>query len=221
MLIMVLSLISIPCAMAATGGLRISPQWSIMVESPYEFTVWTQAGNGYDVHILLVVTDLCHASMPSTGAVVVKQDSTVIATFGEGEFTSETGTGGVYIPPEALTDCPYQASNLKSHLSYGLSEPLEPEDTIWWALKPLNSPDFNPLDETEVIEVTLNSDNPRMLIYLMGKNDVSATKLDNRVPPTNPGFMVPEVIIGSIMAVAAMFTALGLFAYKKKHTPKQ
>jgi hypothetical protein len=34
-------------------------------------------------------------------------------------------------------------------------------------------------------------------------------------------FVIPEVAIGSIMAVAAMFTALGLFAYKKKHTPKQ
>jgi hypothetical protein len=32
-------------------------------------------------------------------------------------------------------------------------------------------------------------------------------------------FVISEVAIGSIMAVAAMFTALGLFAYKKKHTP--
>lgn len=33
---------------------------------------------------------------------------------------------------------------------------------------------------------------------------------------TQPNFVVPEVAIGSIMAVAAMFAALGLFAYKKK-----
>ena len=33
--------------------------------------------------------------------------------------------------------------------------------------------------------------------------------------------VIPEVAIGSIMAAAAMFTALGLFAYKKKHAPKQ
>jgi len=30
-------------------------------------------------------------------------------------------------------------------------------------------------------------------------------------------FVIPEVPIGTIMAVASMFTALGLYAYKKKH----
>jgi hypothetical protein len=34
-------------------------------------------------------------------------------------------------------------------------------------------------------------------------------------------FVIPEVAVGSIMAVAAMFTALGLFAYKKKHSPTE
>jgi hypothetical protein len=34
-------------------------------------------------------------------------------------------------------------------------------------------------------------------------------------------FVIPEVAIGSMMAVAAMFTALGLFAYKKKHTSRK
>jgi hypothetical protein len=33
--------------------------------------------------------------------------------------------------------------------------------------------------------------------------------------------VIPEVPIGSIMAAAAMFAAFGLFAYKKKHAPKQ
>jgi len=34
-------------------------------------------------------------------------------------------------------------------------------------------------------------------------------------------FFIPEVAIGSIMAVAAMFAALGLYVYKKKQTAKQ
>jgi uncharacterized surface protein with fasciclin (FAS1) repeats len=34
-------------------------------------------------------------------------------------------------------------------------------------------------------------------------------------------FFIPEVAIGSIVAVAAMFAALGLFTYKKKYTPKK
>ena len=44
---------------------------------------------------------------------------------------------------------------------------------------------------------------------------------DSDIEVTAGFFVVPEVAIGSIMAVAAMFAALGLFAYKKKQTPKQ
>jgi uncharacterized surface protein with fasciclin (FAS1) repeats len=40
--------------------------------------------------------------------------------------------------------------------------------------------------------------------------------------PEGPAcFFIPEVTLGSIMAVAAMFAAFGLYAYKKKQTPKQ
>jgi hypothetical protein len=40
--------------------------------------------------------------------------------------------------------------------------------------------------------------------------------------PQGPAcFFIPEVTVGSIMAAAAMFAALGLFAYKRKQTPKQ
>ena len=59
-----------------------------------------------------------------------------------------------------------------------------------------------------------------MTIYLIGNTVDNSGLLDTRTPPTNPGFMVPEVTIGSIMVVASMFTALGLFAYRKRHTSK-
>lgn len=44
---------------------------------------------------------------------------------------------------------------------------------------------------------------------------------DNDIEVTAGFFVIPEVAIGSIMVVAAMFAALGLFAYKKKYAPKQ
>jgi hypothetical protein len=218
MVFMVLSLVSIPCVMAGTGSLKISPEWPTMVASPADFTVWCQNGISYDVNILLVMTDSCHASLPSTDGVVVEDDvGTPIVSFGYGDFTGVTGMGGVYVPDSGTTPgARYVVSSLKDHLDLGLSEPLESDDKIWWAMKPL----FATLDnDPEAITIKLNSDNPRMLIYLMGKSEDSADLFDMHIPPTPAGFIIPEVAIGSIMAVAAMFTALGLFAYKKKHKP--
>lgn len=40
---------------------------------------------------------------------------------------------------------------------------------------------------------------------------------DNDVEVTAGFFVVPEFAIGSVMAIASMFAALGLYAYKKKH----
>jgi len=44
---------------------------------------------------------------------------------------------------------------------------------------------------------------------------------DSDIEVTAGFFVIPEVAIGSIVAVAAMFAALGLFVCKKKHAPKQ
>ncbi len=44
---------------------------------------------------------------------------------------------------------------------------------------------------------------------------------DSDIEVTAGFFVVPEVAIGSIMTIAAMFVALGLYAYKRKQTPKQ
>jgi hypothetical protein len=44
---------------------------------------------------------------------------------------------------------------------------------------------------------------------------------DNDIQVTAGFFVIPEVAIGSITAAAAMFTALALYTYQKKHTTKQ
>jgi len=220
MLIMALLLISIPCVMAQTGGLRISPALPIMVESPATFTVWAQSADSYDVNVLLVVTEECYDGMPDHPAVVVAVDyDTTPLEFTKNDFIGVTGMGNVKVPPSGTTmGANYTAAALKDHLDYGLSEPLESDDTIYWAMGPLADPDFDPLtSDPKEITVTLDSSDPRMLVYLLGKSVNDADLFDMRVPPTIPGFLIPEVAIGSIMAVAAMFTALGLFAYKKKH----
>jgi len=218
-LFMILSLISIPCVMAQ-GLLRIDPYWPTTVASPADFTIWCQAGSSYDVNILLVVTEDCYNSMPGTGAVEIEYDGSTIVTFNKGAFQPVTGMGGVKVPPSGTTiGANYTVAALKDHLDYGLPEPLESDDTIYWAMEALG-PDFDPLTgDAKEITITLNSADPRMLVYLLGKSVTDAELFDMRIPPTPAGFVIPEVAIGSIMAVAAMFTALGLFAYKKKHTP--
>ena len=84
--------------------------------------------------------------------------------------------------------------------------------------------DFDPLgSDPKEVTVTLDSSAPRMLVYMQGSSkDESISTADHydlKVPPTIPGFVVPEVAVGTVMAVASMFTALGLFAYKKRQKP--
>jgi hypothetical protein len=44
---------------------------------------------------------------------------------------------------------------------------------------------------------------------------------DNEIEVTAGFFVIPEVAIGPVVAVAAMFAALGLFAHRKNRAPKQ
>jgi hypothetical protein len=221
----VLLLISFPAVMAQTGGLRISPQWPVMVESPADFQVWAQSADSYDVNVLLVTTEECYNGFPDppTSAVTVEYPAGSL-TVGilKTAFTGVTLNSEIVPPTGTTPGAGYTVASLKDHLDYGLSTPLGPDDMIYWAIAPLAHPDFDPLTTTPLnITVTVDSDNTRMLVYLLGKSEDGATLFDMNVPPTNPGFVVPEIAFGSIMAAATMFTALGLFAYKKKHTPKQ
>ena len=215
MLFMGLLLVSIPCVMAGTGGLRISQSWPIMTETPATFTIWTQNADSYDVNILLIATQECYDDM--TTGVEVTFDTTTVNIL-KGDFNLITGSGGVYVPLSGTTNgARYTVASLKDHLDFGLDEALESGDTIYWAMMSLGN-DFDPLTtEPKEIIISLDSTNPRMLVYLLGKSENDADLFDMKVPPTIPGFMVPEIAIGSIMAVSTMFAALGLFAYKKKH----
>ena len=50
-----------------------------------------------------------------------------------------------------------------------------------------------------------------MLVYILGKSSDSESLgelYDMRVPPTIPGFVVPEIPLGTISAIATMMGAL-------------
>jgi hypothetical protein len=214
----------VPFASGQTGGLRISPAWSTMVSSPANFTVWAQSADSYDVNVLLVTTEECYnqfADAPSTVATVDYPDGGFAVGFTKNAFNAATNNSEK-VPPGATSGAGYTVASLKDHLDYNLSTPLGSGDTIYWAIALLDDPDFDPLT-TSPVNITVSEEgcsNPRMLVYLLGKSEDGADLFDMRIPPTEAGFVVPEIPVGSIAAAAAMFTALGLFAYKKRHTTK-
>ena len=216
LLIISLLAISAPTVMAiSTGGLRISPQWPIMVSSPSPFTVWAQSANSYDVNVLLVTTEECYSEFADAPAVVASvSENSLTIELTKDDFTAAT-SNSEKVPGNTTPGAGYTVASLKDHLDYGLSTPIGSDDTIYWAIAPLN---FDLTTTPTTITVSEEGcSNPRMLIYLLGKSVDDATLFDMNVPPTNPGFMVPEITAGSIMAAATMFGALGLYTYRKKH----
>jgi len=203
----------IPSASAweATGTIRIGPDvWPVMVTSPADFEIWVQPGGSptKDPHILLVMTEDSWNGL--TGNVVVSW-SVGTVEFAEGDFDDITDNSK-YVPLSGTTEgARYRVSALKDHLSYGLSVPLSPTDTIYWAMKPFLSGDLTTTHQS--FTVTLPSTHARMLVYALGKTGCSKI-FNNRVPPTCPGFVVPE--LGPMLLALTSFSAFALYSVKRK-----
>ena len=217
-LTLALMLVIVPTVQAQTGTIRIeTPEghyWPIMLESPATFEIWVQgAGNPTSApHILLVMTKT--SCLGLTGNVVVSWTGGS-TSFAPGEFTEVTENSAKVPPSDTYPITPgagYTAASLKDHLSFGLSEPISSTETICWAMKPFL--DGAPLTSShQSFTVTLPSTDPRMLVYALGKTEDS-TLFDNRVPPTRPGFIVPELT--TILLVLASFSAFTLYIVKSK-----
>lgn len=113
-----------------------------------------------------------------------------------------------YIPPSGTTQVVrYQVSALKEHI--GVNDTAD--DTLWYAYGPFLS---GPITQTpQTFNVTLPSTHPRMLVYAIGKSRCSQI-FDMRVPPTRPGFLIPD--LAPILLALASFTAFGLYAIKRR-----
>jgi hypothetical protein len=110
-----------------------------------------------------------------------------------------------WIPPEGDGfGKVYEADSLASHLESG-------EDTIWYCYVDMPVDGNQITDEDEyVLTITVPSTSPRVLVYVFG--------VESKVPPTRPGFIIPEFAFGTILAVASMIAALllrGRFSFKK------
>lgn len=209
LLALALMLVIIPSA-KAMGTIRIDPVWPVMLGSPVDFTIWVEgAGDPTgEPNVLLVMTEACWDGL--TGDVVVTWSGGSVSFMKE-EFKSAQ-LNSDKLPPTGTTegDC-YTVASLKDHLSYGLSEPISSTETIYWAMKPFLS---NPLTGTpQPFTGTLPSTHQRMLVYALGKTEGS-NLFDNKVPPTRPGFVVPE--LGPMLLTLAPFTAFAIYAVRRR-----
>jgi len=210
----ILVVTAVPLAKAETGTIRIGPedkQWPVMTESPADYEVWVQGAGDptYEPNILLVMTEACFDGL--TGDVEVSW------TGGSLTFTADNWTAvedlSERVPPSGTTSgASYTVASLRTHLNYPLDVPID--GPIYWAMGPFVD---EPLTgEPQEFTVTLPSTEPRMLVYALGKTAHSEVSelFNNKVPPTIPGFVVPE--LGTVLLAAASFTALGLYVVKRK-----
>lgn len=211
-------LIIIPSVRAgqATGSIRIDPALPIMLTSPANFEIWVQPGGNptHDVNILLVMTQASFDGWTAPEDFVVSWSGAGSPlTIAKAAFTDVT-ENSERVPDSGTTaGGSYTVASLKDHLSTGLSDPLSSTDTIYWA-KGLILPPGTDLTTTHVsITVTLPSTDPRMLVYLIGKTGES-TLFNNKVPPTIPGFVVPE--LGPMLLALASFSALAVYAIRRR-----
>lgn len=196
----------------AIATIRVEPHgdyWgeSTMLSSPATFYVnLTNGASGNpttDPHIFLVMTETCYNGL--TGNVVVNwteggtPDSITVTT-----WHKETDNS-VKVPPNTASGTGYTVASLRDHLR--TSEP------IYWAFEDFLG-SMNITTTPIPFTITLPSSEPRMAVYVLGKT-VCAEEFDNRSPPTQPGFVVPEPAIIAT-TIISMLALVSYAAVKRK-----
>ena len=193
-------IVGIPVWAGGQGQIRIEPHAfdppdPVIVGSPATFNITVVEHTARDPQLLLVTTKVCLDGLGEGGLILVSWDwNPYIPAVGlpAGAFTPiDKG----WIPPESDGFGKiYQAKSLRSHL--GVEDEL-----IYYAYLDMLV-DGNEIAEGDSYNVTITvpSTSPRVLVYAFG--------VDSKVPPTRPGFVIPEFGIGTIAALGSMVVAL-------------
>ena len=105
----------------------------------------------------------------------------------------------------------YTVASLKSH--------LDTDEDIYWAFVSILGGDMMEQGKHYDVTVEMASEAPSMLVYILGKNSETSSLFDMRIPPTIPGFVVPEAPLGAIGMVTLLLGAAAGFAYKRSRAP--
>jgi hypothetical protein len=179
-----------------------------MLSSPATFNVSTESPEhtAYNPVILLVMTNGSYQGL--TGDVLVEWDGGS-RSFAKGDFTSVVDNSEK-IPPGTTPEAGYTVASLKEHVGINGTA----DNTLWYANGSFLS---NPItSEPQEFTVTLPSTAPRMLVYVLGSSSENPGVLDMFVPPTQPGFVVPD--LATILLASASFSAFALYALKRRKT---
>jgi hypothetical protein len=191
---------SIGVALAGTGSIRIDPPLPDPSITPAVFEVWVQGtDNATDPHVFLVLTETCGQSSPVAN---VSWDGGFIVL---SSWTMEN-TNGDKVPPGATNGAGYTVASLKDH--------LDTSGAIYWSMAPIFDGPIVP-GVNQTLTVAIDCVDPEMLVYIMGKSPGSSM-LNMRVPPTIPGFVIPEIPLGSVTAIITMLSSAGLYLRKRK-----
>ena len=201
--------LSIPVALAMPSHsiIVITPPWPATQNTPATLEIATTpaADPTYDPHILLVMTTACYDGLTKVEVTWSGGSLTLLKT----DFSLLTGNPPPKIPSDAISDVQYTRSSLADHLG------LPGDSPVYWAMAPFLSGNLLHTAK-QTFTVTLDSTSPRMLIYALGKAAMSDTEFNRWVPPTNPGFVVPE--LAPILLALSSFGAFALYAVKRRKT---
>ncbi len=201
-LIAALALMIVP-AYAAT--IRIDPHSSgyptaVMLSSPATFNISDVSKTDYDPHILLVMTVASYNGL--SGDVVVTWTGGSL-TFHKADFTLATFGGGNKIPPG--TTAQYTVASCADHLGVSSND-------VYYAFGSFLAHEIT--STKQEFTITASSTALRMLVYAIGRENSPTAPLNNNVPPTQPGLVVPEV--ATLILAASPFAAFGLYAFKRR-----
>ncbi len=201
-LIAALAVIIVP-VYAAT--IRIDPYSTgypnaVMLSSPATFNISDVSKTDYDPHILLVMTVASYNGLSGNVVVTWTGGST---TFQKTDFTLATFGIGNKIPPG--TTAQYTVASCADHLGVSGND-------VYYAFGPFLANEIN--STKQEFTITASSTALRMLVYAIGRMDSPTNALNNNVPPTQPGLVVPE--IATLILAASPFAAFGLYAFKRR-----
>ena len=174
----------------------------VMLSSPATFNISDVSKTDYDPHILLVMTVASYNGLSSD--VVVNWIGGSI-TFQKANFTLGTFGGGNKIPPGTANSADYTVASCADHLGVSGND-------VYYAFGAFLA---KPIDSTkQEFTITASSTALRMLVYAIGREGSLTAPLNNKVPNTQPGLVIPEPAIA--LLVLAPFAALGLGYAKRR-----
>jgi hypothetical protein len=187
--------------------IRIDPHSStypnpVMLTSPATFKISDVSKTDYDPHILLVMTVASYNGL--SGDVVVTWSGGSL-TFHKADFKLASFGGGNKIPPGVANSAEYTVASCADHLGVSGHD-------VYYAFGKFLA---NPITSTkQEFTITASSTALRMLVYAIGRECSPTAPLNNKVPNTQPGLVVPE-LVPALLSLGS-FSALGVYAIKRR-----